>query len=78
VLEDVLEVAQLLACENLEEIENFLREQGYVSNDFSTVAQTNDATRRHLQMDEIADFLLAREDLNLNREQLSHFLADLS
>ena len=35
ILEDVLEVAQLLACENLEEIENFLREQGYVANDFS-------------------------------------------
>ena len=35
VLEDVLEVAQLLACENLEEIENFLREQGYVKNDFA-------------------------------------------
>ena len=36
VLEDVLEVAQLLACENLEEIENFLRDQGYVNNQFSS------------------------------------------
>ena len=55
-----------MACENLEEIENFLREQGYVSNDFSKVVNTHDSIKRHLMMDEIAEFLLVRDDLKLN------------
>ena len=81
ILEDVLEVAQLLACENLEEIENFLREQGYVANDFTPAIQSvtvSDPTKRHLQLDEIADFLLAREDLDLTKDKINRFLADLN
>ncbi len=64
-LEDVLEVAQLLACENLEEIENFLREQGYVSNDFATIPQMTDGLKRHLNLDDISQFLMTRADLGL-------------
>ena len=78
VLEDVLEMAQLLACENLEEIENFLREQGYVTNDFTTVTQAYEGEKRHLQMEEIADILLIRDDLRLTEEKINRFLADLS
>ena len=66
----MLEVAQLLACENLEEIENFLREQGYISSDFSggaAMVGDGDAAgvNRHLTLEEIRDFLLARDDLEL-------------
>lgn len=75
-------MSQLLACENLEEIENFLREQGYVTNDFVVVnpevTQSHESVKRHLQMDEIADILLVREDLGLTEDKISRFLADLS
>lgn len=77
-------MAQLLSCENLEEIENFLREQGYVANDFSTtnsIASGGNAAaseKRHLQLDEIAELLLVREDLELTKDKINRFLADLN
>ena len=37
-----------------------------------------EAEKRHLQLDEIADFLLAREDLELTRDKINRFLADLN
>lgn len=82
-LEDVLEIAQLLACENLEEIENFLREQGYVTNEFAAAPNPNlvgmsDGIKRYLSMDDIADYLLVRDDLGLTEAKINHFLADLS
>ena len=77
ILEDVLEVAQLLACENLEEIENFLREQGYVANDFQAVSTASE-TKRYLHLDEIAEYLLCREDLQLSKAKINQFLADLN
>jgi len=62
----------------LEEIESFLREQGYVANDFSATVSTVNDTKRYLHLDEIAEYLQCREDLQLSKDKINQFLADLN
>lgn len=54
-----------------------MREQGYVSNDFATVGTGSDI-KRHLHLDEIAELLQCREDLELTEEKVNKFIADLN
>ena len=76
IIEDLVEVAQLLACENLDEIDNHLREQGY-SNFKDPDRFKGLPPEKKMQTSEIAELILCRVDLALTNQQVYEFLTEL-
>ena len=66
VIESLEEIGQLLACENLDEIESFLREQGYGAYVGQRVSSREGSTR--METGEIAELLMTRVDLEMTSQ----------